>query len=91
MEEVPPLLELVPALPDEPGAAVTAAVAELMRGVFLAGRDLIDWVGMRVGSPRPGVVTLALPSGAPDAEARLRELARRVASPTVSAVVIPAA
>lgn len=45
-------------------------------------------------TPQPGVVTLALvpdgPNG-PEAEERLRELARRVASPTVTATVIPAA
>jgi hypothetical protein len=45
-------------------------------------------------TPEPGVVTLALvPDGPPGpaAEERLRELARRVASPTVTATVVPAA
>ncbi|HVL11646.1 MAG TPA: hypothetical protein VM529_03725 [Gemmata sp.] len=45
-------------------------------------------------APQPGVVTLALIPDGPaghEAEERLRELARRVASPTVTATVIPAA
>jgi hypothetical protein len=80
---------------------VTDSAPEAVVDVLLGALNS-DWAAGGSGLTRdrtretaePGVVTLALvptgPSG-PDTEARLRELARRLTSPTVTATVIPAA